>query len=269
MSGQTNSPNLKQIYDFQIGDIFLYKITTTVCYTGPGNCSLIASYDKFEIVNRIIKDDSIIYYRKHNYSNNAIDKVVYIDSVNSLLNKNNNDIVMYTNFHDTAFLRVRTENGTIPKKIIGGLGYSYKNKNGKCDTAQVLNHNDLLNSFTYGQGLGLMEASQSQFEIGSSNVLIGYRKGNDTVGTITATKQLKIDTEVQIYPNPFNDQFVIEFSGDVSFDIEIFNLQGCLVKRLIGYKSLIQINGSDLKAGFYLVRLKGRNGYIYKSVIKN
>ena len=265
--GQSNSPNLKQIYDFQIGDVFNYK-TTNVDYRG-GYPSETTYYDRYEIANKIIKNDSIIYYKKHNDSNNLIEKVVYIDSINNILNKSNNEIVKYKNSYDTVFLKVRIVNETIPKKIIGGIGYNYKYNKGICDTTQVLNHDDLNTKFIYGQGLGLIEIDQSQFETGSSTVLIGYKKGNVTVGDLTAISQQKFDNEVQVYPNPFNNEFVIKYNMDESFNIDIFNQQGCLVKSLLGYKSLNQINGSNFKAGIYFLRLKGKNGYIYKSIMKD
>jgi len=266
---QSNNPNFKQIYDFQVGDIFLYKTINTDCVTGIGNCDIKTSYDKFEIINRIINNDSIVYYRKHNDSNSSIDTVVYVDSVNNILDKNNNDLVMFMNYNDSVFLRVRTENDIIPKKIIGGIGFNYKNNNGKCDTTQVLNFNDLITTLIYGQGLGLIEEDKSQFEISSSTLLIGYRKGNDTTGTLTTIRQQNFGSIFQVYPNPFKDQFVIKFSMNEPLDIDIFNQQGVLVKSFIAYKSLNQINSSNLKAGIYLLRLKGKNQYIYKSIIKD
>jgi len=144
----------------------------------------------------------------------------------------------------------------IPKKIIGGIGNSYNYNKGRCDTTQVRNFDDLITRFIYGQGLGLIEFDESQFEFGTSTVLIGYKKGDVTVGDLTAIRQQKFDNEVQLYPNPCNNEFVIKYNMDESFNIDIFNQQGCLVKSLLGYKSLTPINASNFKTGITANRIK-------------
>jgi len=65
---------------------------------------------------------------------------------------------------------------------------------------------------------------------------------------------------VNIYPNPANDMFVVEFSGD-AFDITVFNYLGKTVfKQFLNGDKKVFIDTSNFDAGVYLVKLQTRKG---------
>ncbi len=265
ISSQSNSPTFKQIYDFQVDDIFLYRISSTDCGGIPCNHS--SYYEKYEILEKILSNDSVTYIRKLNDSSSK-DTITYVDSATNILNRYTNEIVTGINYSDTVFLRVRIVNDIIPEKIIGGIGYNYNYNNGVCDTNQILTFNDPILKLAYGQGIGLMSEEHSWFEIGTSIELIGYRKGNDTTGYLTDIVQNKLIHDVQVYPNPFEDRFFIKSAFTDINEIDIFDSKGCLIKIVKNSKNLVEINAADLNKGFYFLRILSKDGCIYKSIIK-
>lgn len=72
--------------------------------------------------------------------------------------------------------------------------------------------------------------------------------------------------KIVLYPNPARDFLVIEINENAI--IEIFNLQGQIVKNtsLINSQNIININ--DLKSGEYLVTIRTSNEIILKKLIK-
>jgi hypothetical protein len=87
----------------------------------------------------------------------------------------------------------------------------------------------------------------------------------------SASKVKEIEAKVQfnIYPNPANDEIHIEllnFSVNEDFAVYIFDPLGKELKRIDFKKSsLLTISVSDLKPGFYYIRLN--NGFA-KSFVK-
>jgi flagellar hook assembly protein FlgD len=80
-------------------------------------------------------------------------------------------------------------------------------------------------------------------------------------------------SELKAYPNPFNDQLVIEFNNGVQNNvmIEVYDIYGRLLKKL--NRSVIPNTGnritwdgtnhlgSGLSNGIYLIILKDKNGF--------
>jgi hypothetical protein len=264
-AGSSNVPTFKQIYDFQVGDIFLYMTNTFDCSCLP-TCCTSTYYEKYEIMERINNNDSITYVRKINDSTN--DTITYVDSVSSILNKYDNDIVIGKVYSDTVFFRIRRKNDLVPEKIIGGRGHTYLYNNGICDTTKLLN--DPSFEQIYGQGLGLTHETKSEFEHGQATVLIGYRKGGDTTGTLTTgILQLKKNDNILIYPNPFTDKLFVKTTERFHlYSYEIFTLQGSLVKSIKNAFNLFEISTTDLKSGIYILKISNKEVSIYRKIIK-
>ena len=261
----SNIPNFKQIYDFQVGDIFLYKITTIDCSCLPSCCTNI-DYEKYEIMQRINNDDSIIYIRKINDSSN--DTIIYIDSVANILNKYNNKIVLGLIHPDTVFFRIRITSGPVPQKIIGGPNFTYQYNKGICDTTLLFNDPRLTQ--IYGLGLGLTYETDDGFEHGHETELVGYRKGGDTTGTLTTgILQLKKNDNILIYPNPFRDILSVKMNFSNGYQsYEIYTLQGILVKSIINNQNPVEISTAILKSGIYIFKISNSSGSIYRKIIK-
>jgi len=259
---QTNSPNFKEIYDFQVGDIFLYQITHADYGSGTGECIYSTHYEKFEILKKEINIDSVTYVRKNNDS--YIDTITYFDSATNVLNRNNNDIVVGLINQDTVFFRIRIDNYVTPEKIVGGLDNTYDYNNGIYDSTKIMNFNDPYLEKIYGPGLGLIRMIEGQFEIGTETILIGYRKGNDTTGTlITKIKQNKYINDIKVYPNPFTNQIFVMINdnlGPTTYDF--YTTQGILVKSVRATMQK-EISTADLKCGIYILKISNKQGFVW------
>lgn len=264
IKAQLNSPNYKQIYDFQVGDIFFYKITFSDCSSGTGECSHQISYERYEIKGKEIKGDTTIYVRLIN--NIQQDTIAYIDSVNNLLNKQNNEIGIIK-FQDSIGVRIRIiMKDTVSQKIIGGLGYNYQFNNGIVDTTKIVVNSNF--EQIYEKGIGLYSQTLSSFEIGTETILIGYKKGNDTTGILTTNLVLVNNINaINVYPNPFEDKlFVTTNNYTGSYSIELYTQQGILVRSIKNNQT--EILTRDLYPGLYILRISDKHGSLTRKIIK-
>ncbi|MEZ5195311.1 MAG: T9SS type A sorting domain-containing protein [Bacteroidales bacterium] len=111
----------------------------------------------------------------------------------------------------------------------------------------------------------------------------GYVKNGDTIGIILPDSLLTVGLESQVYnetsnhsvfPNPADEIITIKNLNpieDKSFDIEIRNLQGVLIreeKNIISKEFKMDV--SDLPGGLYLYTIKENNSIIQqgKLIIK-
>lgn len=112
--------------------------------------------------------------------------------------------------------------------------------------------------------------------------IISPHCSNDTLkrnksGCITSIKQVVSSSQVvNIYPNPFNNQFTIEFDNDNnanSYEILIIDISGRVLvsengSATYGTNQISISNTSNLTSGFYLVRLRLDNKISFVKVIK-
>ena len=78
-----------------------------------------------------------------------------------------------------------------------------------------------------------------------------------------------IKKDVSIYPNRANNFFYVELSDYLEANAEIYNLKGELIQSnpLISNKTEINIDG--LVSGFYMVKIKNKDGVFVRKFIKN
>jgi len=74
------------------------------------------------------------------------------------------------------------------------------------------------------------------------------------------------EDQLKIFPNPASD-FMFFMSGENIREIELFNATGQIMYRAEVNQNNYQLNVSNLKQGFYLVRLKSVNGDIFTTRI--
>ncbi len=268
---QSNSPNFQQIYNFQVGDIFLYKDSFIDCGSGNGDCTTTINYTKYEILSKITKHDTIIYTRKIN--GQTTDTITYIDSTTNILNANNDTIIeLKPNYsiglYDTVFVKVRITKDSVLQKIIGGYrNYTYNYNHGYFDS--TLFYYEPFEQI-FEQGLGLTVQIDAYFEESHTIRLQAYRKGNDTVGNLSAGIELaKVNNTFQVYPNPCFDKLRINsdnYQGNNLY--EIYTLQGILVKSINESDNPLEISTSDLKPGIYLLKIFNSEGTNFFKIIK-
>ncbi len=268
---QSNSPNYQQIYNFQVGDIFLYKNSFIDCGSGNGDCTTTINYTKYEILSKITKNDTIIYTRKIN--GQTTDTITYIDSTTNILNANNYAIVVVKiNPIDTIFAKVRIIKNSVLKKDVGGPNSIYEYNNGHFDSTltSFKSFGGLTFIQEYEQGLGLMNQIYGQFEGTNTTYLVGYRKGLDTVGNLSVGIQTAYSNDkLKAYPNPCFDNLIINIDGNQENNsVYLYTLQGVLVKSLNESDNPLEISTSDLKPGIYLLKIFNSEGTNFFKIIK-
>lgn len=89
------------------------------------------------------------------------------------------------------------------------------------------------------------------------------------IESATSVKEIEANVQFNLYPNPANEEIQIELlntASDKDFAVYIFDALGKELKRIDFKKSSLQtISVSDLKPGFYYIRL---NNGIAKSFVK-
>jgi len=89
-----------------------------------------------------------------------------------------------------------------------------------------------------------------------------------TAATSSITDILK--NKVQIYPNPVQSDFFIDFNTQYFTNIraELFNTNGQKIKSFNLLNSNAHIEISELPAGIYFLRINVKDGYFFKKIIK-
>ena len=261
INAQSNSPNFKEIYDFDVGDIFLYQSS------GYNNKT---AYTKYEITGKTIKGDTLIYERlvskTETYS--YTDTITYIDSVEHYLNAYQSDTVPIIAYGDTVcsvvFIGGINDPATNKRmyKMFSSTNYAYIN--GACDTTNWLDPNvDGEINLIFEQGIGCSGKSKNVFELGKSTYLVGYRKGRDTIGIlsgITLGSFEKEEYKLNVYPNPFNERLFIELPHQVfPVSYHFINQQGTCVRSIVNTHET-EILTSGLPVGFYLLLVTDNTG---------
>lgn len=129
----------------------------------------------------------------------------------------------------------------------------------------------------YGKGIGLIQRYETAFEGWTCLSLLGYHKGNNTVGTIL-TKGLLLEQEkvqkenefsINIYPNPSFETININFDTKTyngAVQINIIDLQGnFLISKEIAHRNNCQLSTEILSSGIYILQVKNDKGEILGS----
>ena len=78
----------------------------------------------------------------------------------------------------------------------------------------------------------------------------------------TGIMQINDIGEVSLYPNPVKKDLFVKTPSEKSV-INIYSLQGSLLKSIPAYQSNEQIEVSTLQSGVYLVKISGSDGKVY------
>ena len=78
----------------------------------------------------------------------------------------------------------------------------------------------------------------------------------------TGIMQINDFGEVSLYPNPVKKDLYIKTPSENS-TVNIYSLQGSLLKSIPAYQSNEQIDVSTLQSGVYLVKISGQDGKVY------
>jgi len=76
------------------------------------------------------------------------------------------------------------------------------------------------------------------------------------------------NSDIQIYPNPFIDEFSIQTNGNSEYSVELITIGGRIIYQSKIEGNLHRINLKDLNSGIYFVRMKSNNTVSTRKVIK-
>ncbi len=76
------------------------------------------------------------------------------------------------------------------------------------------------------------------------------------------------NSDIQIYPNPFDDELTIQTSGNREYSVELLTITGNTIYQSKTEDNFHRINLRDLNSGIYFVRMKSDNIISVRKVIK-
>jgi len=253
-----NCPTVREIYNFDVGDVFHYKDS----YYG------IMSYSKSYERHRITKK----------YYSNDLDTVFH-EIINSTYSESYFASSGYTIKTDSSTERVKYTN--LDSSIFSQLVYEFTEENCKIDTYSLLNCGRVSLSFNctggaadwatteiYGVGIGRMSRGRSIAHCSNSTpTLIYYNKQSDSCGnkiTVSLNDDKFKSPEFKIYPNPVDVWLSIESSQKIDF-IQVLNLQG---QELLRSQST-RIQMDHLSSGLYILRIHSDSDFYDQKSVKN
>ena len=277
------SPNLKEIYNFEIGDVYNYKYTKYDWSTGNGTPYINQYYRSFEIKNKTVDGDTIIYVIEGYLPSTIVtqfdydpfielytgriyaDTLILIDSTLHYLNLCADSLVeLHFPYRDTLYTKVKIDSAAY--KAFGGIDNLYEKKN------NVLSPSGDLYEERYAEKLGLIYQDCFSFEVRETVELANYVKGGDTTILITSNVQPLVNNEVMVFPNPVIDNLHIQFGAEMGLNtVLIYDSLGKIIYSKI-YKTKVisdSLNISGLKNGIYLLIINVDGQKIIKKIVKS
>jgi hypothetical protein len=295
----------KDFFNFSVGDVFQYSINNqNYIFTPP---LFTEGLKKITILNRIKNTDTISYLVRTTLLDStwiggspatttfitSIDTLTFIDSANHFTNLYPNQLVPITVPSQFAFittpainqLQIDVDTNNLAVKRYGVV---CPNTMFNVTNYGVASSVDTINPYLYlvrngvlilGReakvGLGMTSDVYNNYDEIKTVCLTSYIKGVDTVGTIIPDAQLSSiaknktnSFDVNVFPNPANNEITINFSSIYKGEIEIYNNSGQQVFiDSVNNISQYKMDISNFSAGIYLVKCNYNNSFITKKII--
>jgi len=283
-------PDFYDIFNFEIGDIFEYHGDKWQVESDRMNFIKKITIDSKRVIQDTVEYDISVKYLEwtglHSNPSEYNSSLKFVNSPDHPTNKFNNELVeiksylendWYDNYNYTVLKCVKNSNGLYTKSLGSSDSHDFFSIFDSTDKILIRNY-DVWDEheIKYTSGLGEVYHKIDGFEWNSLSELVGYIKGNDTVGIITKdyiimdNKDIIVDNEFKIYPNPVSDKSIIELPDkNIEYQILIFNIQGQEVYNCFT-KNNIEINHNDFKTGIYLYQISNSKNKIYtgKFIVK-
>jgi len=278
-------PKYNDFFDFNIGDVFCYKSSSSGRWQGP------IQWDKFTILSKEIKNNGFIYKAKYQsktdyYTFNSFDHTTYKNVTETIL----------------TYIPIESFLNDYPNEILNDprVGYKYKPIVVKFDetfktVAKSFMGNPFCNSSTdtifecnlspyacvrvaysenYGKNVGLISRTSSQRDwdpwgVSSNTTLLGCIRNGQSYGTVfkdaiflavNVEDEIVSGKDFKIYPNPSNDWINIEISSESRNPIiNICDLNGKVLLSQKLVNPLTQIYIGNLNSGAYFVKYISEN----------
>lgn len=270
------SPTFSEIYDFEVGDEFLYGIKEN---PGGGTQDYWQSTQTITILNKIISGDTIIYYRELNGTLRDTLVIIRSDSthflnqcdssivkVNSLSHYKNyptgvQDIYSYIRVYNND--TVRTWDNVHPRIVKAVGGFSHNNAfytRSDSGTYEPIDANFDGPHFLveYAAGSGLLYEGHDDFESWYERRLIHKINGTDTTVYHAASihKSQLQPLQFSVFPNPVKEKLTLKFDNATATKFSILNTTGQIIKTGETQSKNHTIILEDLPAGIYFIDIE-------------
>ncbi len=270
------SPTLREIYDFEVGDQFFYRITDrSDDARGP---EYYYDYENFEIMSKYVNGDTLRYVRKSD--KNLLDTLLIVDSINHPLNGCNyyrdtiiNQSCLAQIKEPWAHIYISRHLDRRKLKMFGSfqLGNMYlPNDSGYFDFTFIdFTYYSLSCYSIYKEGLGLFNKGEFWFENGEFYELQKRIRGTDTISIKLSTPTTKLSKAIAIYPNPAVSQCTVKSPLQIQ-KIVVLNAHGQIqhIDVLERHQKTATLDTKDLAAGIYYIRIQTSSGYAIKKFVK-
>ena len=299
----TCSPSFKDIYDFQVGDVFQYVKESWTSGGGAGYNTKTTT--KYTITNKTVNGDTLMYpitgikkYERYcdigpfpgceYYSESGFinDKLIFIDSAKHYLNCCKNELISdfipeeyyWDSFREEfgelyTRIQIKTVEGN-PEKITGGQAGQLNNLYIYNEEDSLISINDIQYEAVYAKNLGLIKEYFWYFEFNENDFLQGYCKDGDTTGTVSSDEDLltssdnkNLKNDIVFYPNPTNG--AIFYKSDEwelrGAEIEIADSRGTILLTQYPANDFIDLTG--LTKGIYFLKIKVENNITILKVV--
>lgn len=284
-------PDIKEFMDFNVGDVFQYRISEFSFSGWRSGVIKRTIIDKVENDSQIIYTENVIksdtlempiggfeyHYssEEHNFSVNTL-------ATNFIENKYNNQIVFNEawsdfcySFEGDYFVRaLKLRKNEDDQRISLGTGNLVYDLNQDTEQGFLMSTDsdtivpiECEHDFyiVYTTGLGITFEHNEIIDNTNRRKLIGYVKGVDTVGTITPDEDLLVSTQelavnkesnLKIMSNPGDGFYTIEFMNETPTSLEVYSLDGVLVKsiRVPLYTNSTFVDITILPSGVYILK---------------
>lgn len=275
-------PKFRDYFDFAVGDVFEYLSSYWVLELVNDQTRI-----KKEVLSKEYLGDTIKYEFKVVSRANPEGIIIteyFIDSANHVTNSYPGELITIQNrefcgksFTFDYYFEINTP--IIDENEVLGMETNYFEipvyHFSVQDTFADLAY--LTHGYKVGLGETILEASY--FESSEGWRLVGYVKGQDTIGTVTpddifvSTIEIREPFDIDIFPNPSKDILNIKVENNEHInkkaELEIVNLMGEVVLKNRIYLESSEINVSSLSAGIYFVKItKGNKENVQKICIQ-
>lgn len=126
-------------------------------------------------------------------------------------------------------------------------------------------------------GAGGANLSVTSFTMNPTYVFAGniyhsvgvWRRSLSEMGLTTGIAGLANDNSIAVYPNPVNDKVIVELSDYINTTVELFDLTGRLIQRIVLQDEKTTLNTNDLAPGSYILKFNSPDNSSVRRIIKN
>lgn len=264
-----NNVTIRQVYDFEVGDVFYYK------YEG-WNTHNILDETKPSFLKRTVIDkktsknnDTILYtfidYRYSKGIKNGHDTIVYeLTNKTSEITNLDSSILKAYKSSEYEFDTISLENRVYdPLCSINAVRYY-----GTTLIHVPAAHQEIF----YGVGLG--ELSNLYYFDDSREekiTLFSYIKKNSQCGTpevLLTDESIRMENDITVYPNPVQNTLYVNVDVNLFSQYQLLNQAGQVVLSGTIKTEKLTVDVAKLSTGVYNLKLIGNNSSAQKTIIK-